>query len=519
MEISGGTITATGEGSAAGIGGSLDGAGGPVSITGGTVTASGAADAAGIGGGGNGAGGTVQIGVGAVVIATGGHTAIGAGQHGPSFGSLTVAGVLHLPAGDLVLPSGSAVTIGATGRILGAPAGDLTVGADVVGDGHIANGGVIALDATHVTGDDVTVSGHHYAVAFEADTGGPDPDEVTVFAPSFDAGERTFPTAPTRDGDEVFIGWRTEAVGAGDAFTTTSVLPGDSADGTPVRVTAVAYWSLLELESGLSADEATITAGERTSFTPTLSDSNDDPYEGDPASWTIGDADGVVDATVDPDTGRITLTATRSGTYPLQLEVPTGDGALATTLTLHVVPAAPAVLHLDVAATTLTAGDVATITVTGSDGYANATGDLTARTTFTSDVATDVVVGNTITFPTASPHTITATHASGTTATMTFEISPAAVDDPGTPDPGDPEPGAPDPGAAWPDPTPGPSEPTPIAAPGPTAPGVRATPVPAATALATTGADPLGLLTTALLMALAGTLLLRRSDARHRRAG
>ena len=513
VEISSGTVTATGDGSAAGIGGGSDGAGGAVSISGGTVEASGATDAAGIGGGLRGAGGDVQIDAGAVVTARGGHTAIGAGTDASSFGSLAVAGTLRLPAGSLRIPSGIVVAVADSGQILGGT--DPTVGTNLLGNGHIDNQGAIALRASHVTTGGVTVSGHHYRVAFDAAGGSPTPDDVTVFASSFETGLRDFPTDPTRDDELVFIGWTTQPDGAGDPFTATDKLPGSSDDGQPVEVTAHAYWSVLSLDSGLTDDTTTITAGEHTTFTPTVTDSNDQPFHTDPAGWTIGDADGLIDTTIDPDSGQITLTSTTAGTYPLELHIPAAN--LTTTITLHVEHAAATVLHLDVAGTTVTQGDTVTITVTGTDEHANPTGDISDEIIFTSDVATDVIDGNTITFPTASPHTITATHTSGVTATLVFTITPAATDDdPSTDD----EPPSTEPGPA-------PTDKASSAAP--TAGTVSTGLVPidqtvapttesssaAAGSLPATGTNPLGMLIAALLSALAGTLLLRRSANRH----
>jgi len=49
--------------------------------------------------------------------------------------------------------------------------------------------------------------------------------------------------------------------------------------------------------------------------------------------------------------------------------------------------------------------------------------DVTGDTVFSSSVATDVVSGNRIGFPTASPHVITATYGpSGATASITVEV-------------------------------------------------------------------------------------------------
>ncbi len=72
-------------------------------------------------------------------------------------------------------------------------------------------------------------------------------------------------------------------------------------------------------------------------------------------------------------------------------------------------------------------GDTITITATGKDAEGVSNGDVSDDLTLTSSVDTDTVVGNTVKFNHASPHTITATHTpTGTTAEITIEVSPLA---------------------------------------------------------------------------------------------
>jgi X-Pro dipeptidyl-peptidase len=72
-----------------------------------------------------------------------------------------------------------------------------------------------------------------------------------------------------------------------------------------------------------------------------------------------------------------------------------------------------------------------TLTAEGFDADGTSLGDVTDLATFTSSVATDVIAGNTVTFPTASPHTLTATVGTATGSVL-IEVTPAAVP---TPDP------------------------------------------------------------------------------------
>lgn len=93
ITISGGTITATGGDQAAGIGGSNYGECGNISISGGTITASGGDDAAGIGSGLERACGSITI-SGGNITATGkyGGAGIGSGADGASCGNISISG-------------------------------------------------------------------------------------------------------------------------------------------------------------------------------------------------------------------------------------------------------------------------------------------------------------------------------------------------------------------------------------------------------------------------------------------
>ena len=83
ITIKGGTVKATGDYRAAGIGGGMDGNGGTITISGGDVTATGAGWGAGIGGGGRGSSGTIIISGGTVTAIGGsGGAGIGGGYRG-----------------------------------------------------------------------------------------------------------------------------------------------------------------------------------------------------------------------------------------------------------------------------------------------------------------------------------------------------------------------------------------------------------------------------------------------------
>ncbi|UFU03752.1 leucine-rich repeat protein [Ruania suaedae] len=90
-------------------------------------------------------------------------------------------------------------------------------------------------------------------------------------------------------------------------------------------------------------------------------------------------------------------------------------------------PASLASIEVRASATTVDEGETVTLTAEGFDDEGVSLGDVTAETVFTSDVATDEVDADQVTFPTASDHTITGTHASGVSDAVVIEVIPAAT--------------------------------------------------------------------------------------------
>lgn len=81
--------------------------------------------------------------------------------------------------------------------------------------------------------------------------------------------------------------------------------------------------------------------------------------------------------------------------------------------------------------TTVPQGGSVSFAVNAIDEFGNRI-DVTDQSIITSDVPTDRVDGATVSFPTASPHTITATHRSGVSATFTITVIPQADQPAGT---------------------------------------------------------------------------------------
>ncbi len=269
--ISDGTVVARGGAGGAGIGCGAYCSGGTASVSGGTVTATGGIRAAGIGGGYGASGGETTI-SGGVVTAVGGTdgSAVGPGQTASTFGSLVVdGGVLRLPTGLLRVPddAGVEISVGVDGVIDGS-AGPSPTYADIVGAGQINNSGRILLPTSAVTGGGVKVFQTHYRVAFDTQGGSSAPAAVTVFADTFDHGNRTFPADPTRPGF-IFTGWNTQADGSGTPLSATSPLPGSSPDGTPVAITAHAQWFETAHVTSISPDSGPLAGGTTVVITGT----------------------------------------------------------------------------------------------------------------------------------------------------------------------------------------------------------------------------------------------------------
>ena len=176
ITISGGTVTATGGMQASGIGGGHTGVGGAITISGGSVTARGGSLASGIGGGYFGSGGDITI-SGGTVNATAGQNGAGiGGGHNGVGGTITISGgTVTANGGDLgagvgggCLRDGGTITI--SGGSINAKCG-LSYGAGI-GGGYDGDGGTIAI-----SGGSINATGGTYGAGLG---GGYDGDGGTV---------------------------------------------------------------------------------------------------------------------------------------------------------------------------------------------------------------------------------------------------------------------------------------------------------------------------------------------------
>lgn len=226
----------------------------------------------------------------------------------------------------------------------------------------------------------------------------------------------------------------------GAAFTSSEA--SDAITGNSIRFTKAGSRTItatLASDPTLTATTTvTVAAGAASSLTVTLSDSS--PEAGTSITLTAAAADAFgnlvdVDAAsvftssngTDDVTGNsISLTQAGARTITATLA---SDPTVTTTATVIVQAAAATGTTVTAGAAAVRQGETITLTVTAVDAHGN-TFDVTADTVFTSDVATDVVTGNSIRFPTASPHVITAatTLGNGTfTSTVTVNVTPAAA--------------------------------------------------------------------------------------------
>ncbi|WP_157127341.1 beta strand repeat-containing protein [Cnuibacter physcomitrellae] len=168
----------------------------------------------------------------------------------------------------------------------------------------------------------------------------------------------------------------------------------------------------------LTPASTTISQGESLEFTVTGADAAGNPIDTTDAVLSSSNpADTIQDRTVTfSGAGSHTITATLGDVTAVALVTVTAGPAT----TLTVTPSA----------TTVDQGGTLTFALTAADAAGNPVD--TSAAVLTSSVDSDVISGTTVTFPHASPHTITAT-LGALTATVIIEVIPAAVPAPAVP--------------------------------------------------------------------------------------
>lgn len=307
--------------------------------------------------------------------------------------ALTLDAVTYIGDGSLAPGDWDDVLITPDGRLLGTPAAPTD--GHLTGTGTIRNNGVIGLPAASVD-PGVVVTGRHYRVTFSTD-GGTVPPTETVYAPSFDAGYRNLPTS-TRAIDR-FDGWTR----LGSAFGSTTLFTGSST-GAAVPVTLTAIWTLGSASIG---SDLSTTSTVPVTVTPTLTHGGNASIGTSVTDWQFT-APSQVTVSPDAGAGTVALSAAIAGTYTVSGSYTTGGSTYTDTMQLTVTPGPVAGLELRYTGQAREGGTIA-VYGTSVDAAGNEIADVTNELTLSSSVPDDKIVGNTVTFPHASPHVITAT--------------------------------------------------------------------------------------------------------------
>jgi hypothetical protein len=379
--IRGGTVTVAGGRGGAGIGGGGGQRAGFIRIEGGTVTATGGLYGAGIGGGYGGAGGDVGV-TGGTVTAVGGTGAsgIGGGETGDSGGLLTVFG------GAVTAVAGSG------GAGIGGGNGGAGAAVDIIGGTVTAVG--VDLPATSAVGAGNGAS--EFGSLRVAGTLRVPEGLLTIL--DSDAG-----------GAEVVVESGGRLVGTEADPTSGASIGGDG------QIDNHGVIALQESFVGVEVNDH--------DFLVTF-----DPQDGDPATsirlYAPDFASGYRTIPAPPELDGWNTAADGSGDWFEATTPVTGD------LSLFATTDATLVLTAD--DDTVNQGDSLTFRVSGTTHDGRPVD--TSGVVLTSSVATDVVDGLTVTFPTASPHVITATLGDVSTS-LTVHVTPTPAPTP-TPQPG-----------------------------------------------------------------------------------
>jgi YVTN family beta-propeller protein len=235
----------------------------------------------------------------------------------------------------------------------------------------------------------IVVSLPTYAVTFDPAGGTPDPADQTITQ-----GQKAVqPAAPTRAG-QVFDGWWNGAVRWNFATDTVTA-----------AVALTAHWLPLPTITGDPAAEAPLDA--TFSWVPAFTASS---------GYLVGSTTLPTGLVIDLLTGTISGTPTGSlGTTVVTVQVADHVGVATFDVALTVTHGAASAVRVTPSDATPNQGDTITVAVEAEDAHGN-TWDATGAAVITSDVASDVIVGDQVTFPHASPHRLTATvgAASGT---------------------------------------------------------------------------------------------------------
>lgn len=359
FRMSGGTVTANGGYYAAGIGGGINGRAGSITISGGTVTANGGADSPGIGNGSEYAGdGT------AVVDIEGGTVAAHGGQY--PYGAPGVGGGGH--------SAGVALTVGAAATLTVSDAqGRRGFGGDKP---YYRQWGSYVIAGTLVLGNNVAI---------------PDNECITVLAGGVVRGPGSFQKDPTPYGGfpayinndgALQVGVDSKLRVFGNNFTVNFVA--NRSGATAPSPSSLHVYAASLADAGRSLPTFPTATGAVAWGWNTAADGQGTPF--------------------------------------------TASTVLTQSLTVYADWRFLRSARIDVDDDTVTAGETIDLQVIGHEAVADVDSDQTASATFASDVASDVVTGSRIRMTAAGIHTITATIAGFGTVTRQIEVLAGPLD-------------------------------------------------------------------------------------------
>jgi len=248
-------------------------------------------------------------------------------------------------------------------------------------------------------------------VSFDANGHGTAPASVSVVVGDTTTAPTPSPSAP----GYTFRRWFTDSAAGTRWEFTTDTVTGD--------MTLYAGWQRnMTGPVFTGATTSTATVGRSFTWTPDVLTGYPDP------TVVLMNNTLPVGLTLNTVTGEISgIPVDTAGDYTMAMFADNGVGlGPSLTLTITLLPGDAQTMQLQPDITTVDQGGTVTITATGVDQGGNSM-DPTADIAFTSDVPTDVIHGNTITFPHASPHTITATYLpTGMRISILITVNPAA---------------------------------------------------------------------------------------------
>ena len=313
------------------------------------------------------------------------------------------------------------------------PSGDVDFLADGVSLGVVALvNGVATLPVSSLTAGTYAITATYAGDSFNLPSSTLEPVSLTVHAPALEvsadpeallatAGEPyTFPVTVVDHTGAALSPQPTIAytspdctVTGGNVFETAGVCTVEAAATVHGQTIGTSFQVTVEAGPAhaltLTPTASTVTQGGSVTFTLAGEDAYGNPVDTSEAVLTSSVATDEIDGhTVTPaDTGSRQITATLN--------------AVNSHATIEVIAGPINTLTLTPSVSTVEQGGSVTFTLSGEDAYGNPVD--TSEAVLTSSVATDEIDGHTVTFPSASPHTITAT-LEEVTSHVTIEVIP-----------------------------------------------------------------------------------------------